>query len=157
MTLRNKLERYNPSPEVAVTASEVLQSIKSFISNPPDKVTFEVVNPEVKGVQITIEKDLLRFMVNILNLVSRGEGVTLIPQDTELTTGEAANLLKVSRPYLVKILDEGLIPSRKVGIYRRVLLSDLLEYKDKEKLKREEALDELTRLSQEMGLYDDLP
>jgi excisionase family DNA binding protein len=72
----------------------------------------------------------------------------------ELTTQEAANMLRVSRPYLVKLLDDGTIPSRKVGIYRRVLLEDLLSYQKAEKQRQSAIMEELTREAQDMGLYD---
>lgn len=76
--------------------------------------------------------------------------MTLMPHDKDLTTQEAADLLRLSRPHLTKLLDEGVIPHHKVGTHRRVRIDDLLAYRAKRDTTRREKLDELTRLSEEL-------
>jgi excisionase family DNA binding protein len=106
----------------------------------------------LNNVQITIPSGVFRLIVDALNAVSRGETVTLVPHEAELTTQEAADLLNVSRPYLVKLLDEGTIPSRKVGVYRRVKARDVMQYKQAERQRQEGILDELAKDAQELDL-----
>lgn len=82
--------------------------------------------------------------------MARGQTMTLVPHGKELTTQEAADLLHVSRPHLVKLLDAGEIPHYKVGTHRRVRIEDVLAYREARAAVRRGKLDELTRLSEEL-------
>lgn len=92
---------------------------------------------------------VLQILLDVLSEMSKGNAISLIPHHQEVSTQEAASLLNVSRPFLVGLLEKGEIPFRKVGAHRRVLLTDILEYKERCDHQRTEALDELAAFSQE--------
>ncbi len=96
----------------------------------------------------------LRLLSQILALIARQQTFVLYPESSELTTKQAAEVLGVSRPFLIRVLEAGDIPFRKVGRHRRVLMKDVLAYKQTMQVKSRAALDELVKLSEEMGGYD---
>ena len=96
----------------------------------------------------------VKLLQTILTEIARGNAVTAIPVQAQLTTQEAADLLNVSRPHLIGLLDKCEIPHHKIGAHRRVALNDVLEYKLKVDARREAALAELAELGQELNSDD---
>lgn len=96
----------------------------------------------------------LELFNSILEAMAAGHGVFIYPQQAELTTMEAADMLNVSRPYLIKLLEAGDIPYHKVGRHRRIRLDDLLNYKERIDRDREAILDQMVREAEDLGLYD---
>ncbi len=105
-----------------------------------------------EGEAVVVPTSAVRLFLRLLTEMSQGNSVCLIPTHAELTTQQAADLLNVSRPYIVKLLDEGKIPSRSVGKYRRVRFDDLMAYKRKDEAARLKTLEELSALDQQLGL-----
>lgn len=107
---------------------------------------------EEKETVITLPAKAARLLLDILVLMAEGKAVTIIPTHAELTTQQAADLLNMSRPSFVQLVENGEIPFRKVGTHRRVLLSDVMTYKERTDEARKKNLDELAALGQELGL-----
>lgn len=101
---------------------------------------------------ITLPLAAVQLLKGILREMSKGHSVAVVSTDAELTTQQAADLLNVSRPFLVEQLEKGAIAFRKVGVRRRVRLEDILRYRDEMSRKRSAALDELSQLDQQLGL-----
>ncbi len=102
--------------------------------------------------QIELPAVAVRLLIDLLSAMAEGNAVTLMPIHAELTTQQAADLLGVSRPFLIKQLEDEVIPFRRVGTHRRVLFSDLMKYKHDVDRQRSKALDDLTEQAQELDM-----
>ena len=107
------------------------------------------------GHELLLPHSVYRVLEQVVHEMARGNAVRVLPVKAELSTQQAADLLNVSRPHLVKLLERGEIPYHRAGSHRRVVLEDLLVYKDRRDRERHDALDEITRISGEIGLYDE--
>lgn len=107
------------------------------------------------GVTTELPASLYQVLLQAVRELAIGNGVSILPAAMELTTQRAADLLNVSRPYLIKLLEQGELPYRKVGTHRRIQLADLLVYRAKRDQARRQILDELTRDAEEFGMYEE--
>jgi excisionase family DNA binding protein len=96
---------------------------------------------------ITLPEPVREALYNVVNAMAHGKGITLVPRGQLLTTQQAAELLNISRPTLVKLLEEGHIPFDKPGRHRKVRLDALLQYQQRTRARRREALDDMMRES----------
>lgn len=102
---------------------------------------------------LVMPREAAVLLAQILGYLANGEGVNVMPDSAELTTQQAAEFLNVSRPYLIKLLETEQIPFRRVGTHRRIRFRDLRLYRSRDDMERRQAADELTQLSQDLGLY----
>ena len=133
-------------------ASNSLDNIaRAFAKKGPvhDGVTIRI---QESSTDITIPRKALELLQFILSSMAQGKAVSLIPSDSEVTTQQAADMLNVSRPHLVKLLEQGALPFKKVGSHRRILLEDLLAYEAKQARQREHQLQLLADQVQELNL-----
>lgn len=140
-----------PSPKTSEEAKEALRALSGL---PRRKTRTIQVRPEGNGgsVSVTVPREAFDLFLEILGQMANGNAVAIVPFHAELTTQQAADVLNVSRPFLVQLLDEGKIPSRKVGTHRRVRFEDLLAYKQRDERERKAVLDELTAEAEKHGL-----
>ena len=101
---------------------------------------------------VVIPVSALRLLTDILTQMARGNAVILMPVHTELTTQQAADLLNVSRPSLIGLIDHGKIPHHKVGTHRRIRFEDLIAYKQNVDRQRLQVLEELAHEAQELNM-----
>jgi excisionase family DNA binding protein len=109
------------------------------------------------GEQAPLPEEVYRVLVEVVQAMREGEAVTLVPRTQRLTTQEAADFLGVSRPTLVKLLEEGKIPYEQPGRHRRIMFTDLLAYQERLREERRAALDRMTEDASEAGLYNGTP
>jgi excisionase family DNA binding protein len=106
---------------------------------------------------IELPAGAVQLLMDILEAMAAGRSVTIIPEDAELTTVQAAEVLNVSRPFLIGLLEKNVIPYRKVGTHRRVRMEDVMAYKARIDAEREQILDQLAADAQEYDMGYSLP
>ena len=141
-----------PDKATASLAAQAAAQLERLLLHRADMPAASVPLVGDDGTTLDIPCHALRLLVGILAETANGNAVTVVPVHAELTTQQAADLLNVSRPYLVKLLDQQKIPHRRVGNRRRVLLTDLLDYKHRDDAERRAVADRLTAEAQNLGL-----
>jgi excisionase family DNA binding protein len=111
-----------------------------------------LVDPD--GRRVELPRSVFEALRQVVTALANGQGVTVAPHNAMLTTQEAADFLGVSRPTLVRLLEEGVIPHEMRGRHRRVMLAHLLDYLDRSKVSRRQSLEEMVREGEGAGLYD---
>lgn len=148
-----KIRRLEPVRAPREERDEIAE-LSSALHPPPSghEVHYDLVGPS--GQRHRIPESVIHGLARIVEVLARGDALTIVPVGARVTTQQAADLLNVSRQYLVRLLDEGRIPYDRTGTHRRLKIEDVLAYKQKRDRERDAGLDELTRLTEELGGYD---
>ncbi|WP_375444699.1 helix-turn-helix domain-containing protein [uncultured Fibrella sp.] len=143
-----------PTLQDQQVARESLPFFATAIQNGTAGVRIQVQNESEAGnsFSVTIPAKAFHLLAVILSGMAEGKGISLAPSDSEVSTQQAADLLAVSRPHIVKLLEAGAIPFRKVGSHRRISLADVLDYATKQQIVRDQQLAFLTQQAQALNL-----
>jgi excisionase family DNA binding protein len=148
------MSRQKASPEsvlVKEPEKELIDQLEQILSR-------ESAQPKLvgsNGEEILIPESVYSILRQIVHAMASGQAFSVELHNRELTTQEAAELLKVSRPFFVKLLKEGAIPYIEVGKHRRVLFQDVITYKEERQVKRRQGMKELSQFLQEEGFYEE--
>jgi len=134
-------------PEEAAQVAELHDLLEHRLS---DEAPATLVGPD--GEQLPLPRSVYQVLVQVVHEMAQGHAVAVMPYHAQLTTQQAADLLGVSRPHLVKLLDDGKIAFTRPTKHRRVRLADLIAYKSQRDTERSDALDELAAEADRLGL-----
>jgi excisionase family DNA binding protein len=139
-----------PDEKVAADAEEALKLLRPLLKRTKKVAPTMSLRPD--GERIAVPRVAFDLLVRILGELANGNAVTIVPVNAELTTQQAADLLNVSRPYLIGLLSDGKLPFRMVGSRRRIKFADLVAYKKKDDAEAKRVMDELSAEAQKLGL-----
>jgi excisionase family DNA binding protein len=142
-------EPVSPSPREAELAKESSRRLAPYSKR---NLRVQIPGNGHPAQTVDLPAPAVGLLVRILTEMAAGNAVTLIPVHAELTTQQAAELLNVSRPHLISLLEQGTIPFRKVGTHRRILFSDLMAYKRRDDAARAKALRELVEEAEDLDM-----
>lgn len=134
---------------IALESYSALAEVLKQLKTEEPQIEVEETNEQIK-----IPLRALKLLSEILEAMSKGQPISIVPMAMEVTTQKAAEILGCSRPFLVKLLEKGEIPFTKIGRHRRVKMEDILTYKNKQKQEQKKYLIEMMQNDEEIGLYD---
>jgi excisionase family DNA binding protein len=150
MSATNPQSPQFPSADEIAQAKEAGRQLARLI--PEDQRPLRLVTEDNQHEMISIPPGAVRLFLDVLTQLGQGRAVTILPKKAELTTQEAADYLNVSRPYVVKLIETGMLPARNVGTRRRIAFQDLVRFDDADRKRRRAALNEVSQLDQDLGL-----
>ncbi len=146
------LETTQPASGDAALAHEALVQVRRFLIDHPADTQPVTVQVPGEPQALTVPRPAVDLLVRVLANMAAGRGVTVVPSHAELTTQQAAEILNVSRPFVIKLLDQEQIAYRTVGTHRRIRADSLLAYKRQDDAARRRDAGELAAMTQELGL-----
>lgn len=135
-------------------ASEDLEAFLRALEGPPQHAGQAARLVGADGTSIELPPSIHSLLLSAVDILKGGDGVSIIPLHAELTTVQAADILNISRPHLIKQLDAGALPHHMVGTHRRLKLLDVLAYRDRLDAEANRALDDMTADAEDLGLYE---
>lgn len=141
-----------PTAEEVAIARESGRALSAFLQTRAETQQIDIVDDKGTSHPVSVPVSALRLLVDVLTEIGEGNAVSIIPIHAELTTQDAANVLNVSRPFLVQLLERGEIPFHKIGRHRRVRYQDVLAYKERIDAERHKALDALAEQAQALQM-----
>lgn len=150
MTTRTR-EPIVPTAQDAAIAREASRMLAPYVEH-LESLRFQVGEEKKVTQKLLLPATAIRLLLDLLTEMAAGNAITLIPVHAQLTTQQAADVLNVSRPFLVSLLEQGKIPHIKVGTHRRILFEDLMHYKKRIDTERQKALDELVKESEKLNM-----
>jgi excisionase family DNA binding protein len=154
-SIEDQLRRMTPlaaPPEQHAQVEALSKALEGMLHAPKRRAPkCQLVGPN--GEAITLPESVFYVLERVAEVLARGDSITLVPVGREVTTQQAADLLNVSRQYLVRLLDEGRIPFRKTGKHRRVRVEDVLSFKQTRDKDRRAGLRELSQMTESFGGY----
>ncbi len=136
--------------EIAISSLKGIQVISKKVKSSKAKAV-KIKVQESEEI-IIIPKKALTLLSAIIQIMAEGKTISVIPSNSEISTQQAAEMLNVSRPHLIKLLERKIIPFKKVGSHRRVLLKDIMDYKKQLAKERETQLEFLANQAQSLNL-----
>lgn len=149
MSLHSSFETVIPTANDAVIARDSGRALADAYRPEPMHIT---VQNGMKGTDMVIPASAAKVLMHVLQEMAAGHSIIVMPNDSEISTQEAADILNVSRPFLVQQLEKKVLPFRMVGSHRRLQLRDVLNYKRTVYAEREKVLDDLVQQAQELDM-----
>lgn len=148
MTLSNVV--HLPTAQEAEEAKITSIALSKYAHN--ERLHLKIASNNNESEDLVLPGYAINLLLAMLTEMSKGNAITVMPIHAELSTQETAELLNVSRPHLVNLLEQGNIPFRKVGTHRRILANDVFDYKQRIDEARFKALDDLAAQAQELDM-----
>lgn len=128
------------------------RALAAYLATKFETQSIQIFDDQNQAHQVELPTSALRLLVDVLAELADGNAVQVVPIHAELTTQEAADLLNVSRPHIVKLLEEGLLPFHRTGKHRRVRFADLMQFKTERERASEQAMEELAKQAQQLAM-----
>ncbi len=152
MTRAQPLETALPVEREVAAAVESQRALAAFLSTQFETQRIQIFDAKNEAHQVELPTSALRLLVDVLSELAEGNAVKVVPIHAELTTQEAADMLNVSRPHLVKLLESGALAFHKTGKHRRIRFADLMAFKTEQDRASAQAMEALAKQAQELQL-----